>query len=316
MRVKAWLPLVAALVLGVAAAFLVKKQMLANKGPAQDQGNFVSVVVAKQDVGPAQALTLADLTTTKMPANAVPSQSFNDPNQVAGRVTTTQLVKGLPIVEPSLAEQGAGSGPQALVPAGYRAITLQVNEFSGVAGMLAPGNRVDVITVIRDGQQAMARTIVQGLKVLAIGRDLAKHEGNEANPPANSVTLLVTPEQAQAIQLAMSNGQPWLALRSTRDEELVDAKPTKLDDLKGEVAPGTRDVTPPAYAGNPTDPFAAVTGNAHPTSQPAGIEPRPTTPQRTIVLIRGTKEQTVQVDVPTPFERPQFGDTDRKYADE
>lgn len=318
MRVKAWLPLLVALVLGVAAAMLVKKQMQANKGPAKDAGDYVAVVVAKQDIEPAQELKLTDLTTTKMPAAAVPSRSFTDPNQVAGRVTTTTLVKGLPIVEPSLAEQGAGSGPQALVPPGFRAITVQVNEFSGVAGMLVPGNKVDVITVIRDQQQVMARTIVQGLKVLAIGRDLTKHAEGEANPPANSVTLLVTPEQAQSIQLAMSNGTPWLALRSTRDEQLVEAKATKLDDLKGEVGlPGANDGASPALAGNPNDPFAAATGMSHPTTQPAGsIDPRSQTQQRTIVLIRGTKEQTVQVDVPHAPSRPQFSDTDAASVDE
>src|SRR4051812_42510317 len=111
-----------------------------------------------------------------------------------------------------------------------RAMTLQVDEFSGVAGMLVPGCHVDVIAAIQGANgEPVARTIVQNVKVQAVGQKLTvappaaneqkKENANEpAAEPTRSVTLLVTPEQAEGLELACSTGRPRLVLRSGRDD--------------------------------------------------------------------------------------------------
>lgn len=305
MKPKAWLPLVIALVLGLAAAVLVKRQMQHRGDSPAAQSKLVAVAVAKRDVPSAHELTAEDLGTTNLPPEALPSQYFKTPGELVGRVTTSALVKGQLFGETLLAVPGSGSGAQALLPEGRRALTLQINEFSGVAGMLTPGAHVDVVSVVRDGQQVVARTIVQNLKVLAVGRQLvngAAPNNGEPAPPANSVTLIVTPEEAQSIQLAASSGQPWLALRGSNDTALVDAKPTRMEDLRGDGGEGSDSMYPPALAG--TDPF----GGTRATSRPFEDDhPR----QRTLVMIRGTKEQTLQVEMPPSPERGQFGTIDK-----
>src|SRR5690606_33654717 len=113
------------------------------------------------------------------------------------------------------------AGLQALIPEGMRAITIEVNEFSGLAGMIRPGAIVDVMSTLQgSGEDAMARTIVQGVRVTAVGQRVsALEEQDEEAGPARSVTLLVTPEQAEKIELAAVTSRPRLVLRSPADTE-------------------------------------------------------------------------------------------------
>src|SRR5207253_2663044 len=105
-------------------------------------GRTAKVVVAKSDIQPGKELSGADLTTAEMEADRVPAGAFRDPSALSGRVCESLMVKNQPVLEQMLAPIGSGSGLQALVPAGMRAITMEVNEFSGVAGLIAPGCRV------------------------------------------------------------------------------------------------------------------------------------------------------------------------------
>src|SRR4051812_20608156 len=170
MNMKAVIPLFLAMVLGLVAAFMVKNAIAHRTSPQQQATNLVTVVVAKQNVEPGHLIGKDDVVTSKLPADAAPGQIFADPNQLVGRVTTTPLLKGQAILETLLAPSGAGAGLQALVPPGMRAITLEVSEFSGVGGMLTPGSRVDVISIVRDQKstEAIARTILQNIKIQAV----------------------------------------------------------------------------------------------------------------------------------------------------
>ena len=83
-------------------------------------------------VAPGQELNAEDLTIGQVSPETAPEQSFDNITAVLNRTAKVELVKGQAVVEPLLAEKGSGSGLQALVPAGMRAITIEVNEFSGL----------------------------------------------------------------------------------------------------------------------------------------------------------------------------------------
>src|SRR5439155_4218808 len=96
-------------------------------------------------IGPGQEIRPEDLATGDVSVRSVPEGAYTKVDQLAGRVAQIQLGKGQPIVESLLAPQGSGTGIAALVPIGMRAFTIQVDEFSGLAGMFMPGSRVDVL---------------------------------------------------------------------------------------------------------------------------------------------------------------------------
>ena len=210
MKIKTWLPIGLALVLGIVAAKLAK-DAISSRNAATVAA--VKVVVAKRAIAPGEALAAGDLEVRPIASETAPEGAHLTAAEVVGRTVEAQLVKGQPVLESALAAQGTASGLSALVPRGMRAMTIEVNEYSSVGGMITPGARVDVLSTMQDPQQneAMSRTIAQNVPVKAVGQSTGHIEdkGEEASP-AKSVTLLVTSKQAEAIQLSTLAGRPWL----------------------------------------------------------------------------------------------------------
>ncbi len=207
MNVKKVAPLLVALVLGGIAAqmmfnFVSNRQSVAEvKRPP--------VVLAKHNLDAGAILTLDDLILGDVASDAVPDTVFQSPDQLVGRVTEVQLIQGQAITSTLLAPKGVGPGLQAAVPSGMRAVTVDVNEITGVAGYLVSGCHVDLIQTVRDEKTGMpqARTLAQNVKVTAVGM---KHNPQDGDGGGHSITLLVTPPQAELIELACSVGRPQL----------------------------------------------------------------------------------------------------------
>ncbi len=297
MNVKTWIPLGLAVVLG-AVALVIGRKAVAPR-PAEPV-NTVKVVVAARDVAPGKVLVAEDLTAGRVPKEMAPARSFSDPKDVVGRTATFALLKGQAVVETLLAAQGTGGGVQALIPAGLRAITVEVNEFSGLGGMLLPGCRVDVVATVRDdkAQQQASRTILQNIKVLAVGRQFNPNppplpENAPPAPAANNVTLLVTPRQAQALKLASQGGAPWLVLRNGGDGKEVETDPTLISDLKTDRPNGGTGL--PGWLQPPTP----GEGNPAAGTEPVATRPGGTTRKatRSVQVIRGGVESEVTVPV-------------------
>lgn len=290
MRLSTWIPLGLAIVLGLAAA-VVARSMLANRkdGEAPKQ---LRVVVAKENIAPGRELQATDLALSAVSGETPPEGSFSDVGEALGRVVTAQVVKGQLVMESLLAPRGAQAGVQNLVPDGMRLITVEVNEFSSLGGMLAPGCRVDILAALSDPEtkEMMARTIVEDVKVQAVGQRLtaASQEAGAAPEEAmfRSVTLLVSPQEAEAVHVATTAGRPWMVLRAPGDHATNRSPGVSLAELRGNAKPGKVDEAPLVKL---TAPVVPVTEAA-----PAAIKPPK---QRTVTFIRGGKSETFNVDV-------------------
>ena len=250
MRWRMWLPLVLSVGLGLVAAKLAR-DVLVNKGPVTQAIETATspVVVAKGDFDPGYALTDADIEIKKLPEGSIPRTAFNALDQLVGRVLISPVVQGQAIVSPMLAPIGAGGGPQALVPNGMRAITLDVTESSGVAGLLVPGCRVDVVCTLQDvtTQQMVTRTLVENARVLAVGQSLPNSrkkeekpgESNNDNTMSKTVTLVVAPRDVASIELASMAGRTRLVLRGSQDQAVVGMGELTVGDVLGREKPKT-----------------------------------------------------------------------------
>jgi pilus assembly protein CpaB len=319
MKVKQWIPIVLALVLGLAALKLTHDRMSRAQAPPAGS-NFAERVIATHEIAAGQQIALEDLALGKVAPDSIPAGSFNAVADLKDRVAVTGIVKGQTILDSLLAPAGAAAGVQALIPPGMRAITIQVNEFSGVAGLLTVGCKVDIISTVGGGDEkdgSVARTIVQNVEVRAIGRQIVPatagdrpdtaNNGQPAPAPTN-VTLLVTPEQAEQVQLASVGGRPWLSLRNATDAAAVETAGTSMADLRGDrTKKATDSVTPPAVK-PAVDPFAETvpvkTASARKGSDAASVK------TRTVTIIRGTKEQTLQMAVEDPVTSTAGADTE------
>jgi pilus assembly protein CpaB len=222
--------LAGAVVFGLLAAMSVSKY---TSGEAAGEMN--NIVVAKVEIPLGTALNPEQLTVVPIPKASAPEQSFTKMEDLVGRVAITPMGPREPVTEYRLAPKGSLAGLAALVPDGYRAITVKVDDEAGVAGLLAPGMLVDLLSVVNptDGgnQGPVSKIVLQNVKVLATGQNMAMPKEQVEAASVNSVTLLVTPEEAEKVVLSSYDARLRLIVRNYVDQKTYDTKGQKKQDL-------------------------------------------------------------------------------------
>lgn len=248
----------------------------------QASGDRTQVLVATRDLDLGQAVTPVMLQAIAWPSGNVPAGAFTDVKQLEGRVVRNTIFQGEPVLEPKLAPVGTKAGLDSIIKPGHRAITVKVNEVIGVAGFLAPGSFVDLLVNIRDDRDnAISRVVLERIMVLAVAQEARRPD--ETRPRVvNAVTLEVTPEQAEKIDLARNVGTLSLMLRNQVDvEDSTSTAGIRREDLFGDARP----VPAPAPAAAPVRRAAP-----RPAAAPAAAPPAP--PSTTVEVIRGTQKSS------------------------
>lgn len=194
------------------------------------------VVVAKTDIDVGARLNPGMLAVQIWPAGSVPQGAIlakdkdallKDPRTNEGRVARVSILKGEPISESKLAPVGAQPGLSFAIKEGKRAITVRVNDVVGVAGFALPGNYVDILINTVDetskavGQdKTISKIVLEHILLLAVAQETNQGEGKPK--VVNAVTLEVTPDQAEKIDLARSIGTLSLVLRNQIDNAPVE----------------------------------------------------------------------------------------------
>lgn len=214
------------------------------------------IVVAAQDILPGtifneESLKKGLTKTTPWPKTSIPAGAFSTPQQIMGKVSRVKILANEPILESRLA--GEGAGLTVRLEAGKRAVALRVDEIVGVSGFIVPDDRVDVIlttTPLGAAQDAkISKIVLQNKRVLSVAQSTEQKDGKPQL--ARSITLEVTPEEAEKLSLASQEGQIALALRGLGDEKpIVTIGSNKRDLLSLAAAPqkasgGARTVPPP-----------------------------------------------------------------------
>lgn len=215
-----WMALVLALVSGGAAGYLALGYMNAPVTPRSAEANAMShIVVAARDLAVGTVLAPGDVKRIEWPSLTVPPGYAANEDEVMGRGVITPVSANEPLMTAKLADKEAGGGLPIVIPEGKRAVSVKVDEVIGVAGFVLPGTRVDVlVTLTQSGEreEAATRVILQNVQTLASGQTIQKNANGEPQT-ATVITLLVTPEEAEKLTLAATEGQIQLALRNTLD---------------------------------------------------------------------------------------------------
>lgn len=210
---------VLALALGFVAAVSVYRN-LQSRGGNNDSG--ADVIVAANDLQVGARVEERDIRIIRMPAADLPPGAPRKRSDVIGHGVIIPISKGEFILPNRLAGENV-SGLPSLIPPGMRAVSVRVNEVVSVAGFVTPGTRVDVLLTGTPGSgEQETTTVLQNVAVLASGHTLERSSTGEAQNTA-VITLLVTPDDAQRLTLASSEGKIQLALRNPLD--------TKQDDV-------------------------------------------------------------------------------------
>jgi pilus assembly protein CpaB len=262
-----------ALALGFFVSVLVYKNL--QNTPRNEPG--VDVIVAADDIQVGARIEEHDVRIARFPASGLPGGAFSKRSQVLDRGVIIPISRGEFILPSKLAPENAGSGLPSLIPPGMRAVSVRVNEVVSVAGFVGPGTRVDVLlTGTPNGSsENQTTTVLQNVAVIASGHTL---ERNAAGDPQNTpvITLLASPEDAERLTLASSEGKIQLVLRNPLDthEDSVDAA-----NAKGLYKGGTPVATPPR--------------TVHPVKQKKTEQPPPPPSVLSVEVYQGDKKPDV-----------------------
>ena len=239
-----------AILFGLIAVILASRWLLLQ--PTAGAGH---IAVAATDINLGQRLTPQMVKLTEWPADSMPKGAYTDPAKLAGRVLRSSLVAGEPVSEAKLAPVGTLGGLSALITEGKRAITVRVNDVIGVAGFTLPGNYVDIIVSTEKDpgpeanarEQSISKIVLERILVLAVAQEVNR---DETKPRVvNAVTLEVTPEQAEKLDLARSVGTLSLALRNQVDPQSAQTEGATKLTLLPVTAPVVKPAAPkPAVA--------------------------------------------------------------------
>jgi pilus assembly protein CpaB len=284
MRRSSIIMLIAAVALGLVAV-LFARTFLGGDDTGAGQSvaavRTVPTVVAAADIKFGEKITPEKVKVVDWPANTLPQGSFqrlDDLTMGAGRTAMRPIVANEILTDKSLATGANRLSTAQLLNPQMRAISVPVNEVSGVAGLIFPGDRVDVF-MTRQPEEALpySELLAQGARVLAVGVDM--NVGKDKPEIVKSATIEVTPLQAQKISLAVTVGQVNLALRHFTDESRVRLQTAQVMDLN--------DGTITRLVRKPNSNAAAADTNAAAQGAGKGGVQRPVGPG--VVVMRGTE---------------------------
>ncbi|MDP3743086.1 MAG: Flp pilus assembly protein CpaB [Methylotenera sp.] len=218
---RAFLMIVISIGIGLGAVVLASRWISQQATVASSK-----IVVAAQDIDLGTPLNPKMLKLADWPKGSVPAGATEDIKTLDTRVVKTSLLRGEPVLESKLAPLGATGGLSAVIKEGNRAMTVRVNDVVGVAGFALPGNYVDIVVNTEDESvkadnvnKSISKIVLEHILVLAVAQEQNR---DETKPRVvNAVTLEVTPEQAEKLDLARSVGSLSLVLRNQIDTSVV-----------------------------------------------------------------------------------------------
>lgn len=187
------------------------------------------IAVAMTDIELGSKLTAKMLETVEWPSSSMPQGAFNDVKELEGRVVKTSILRGEAVLGAKLAPVGTLGGLSSVITDGNRAMTVRVNDVVGVAGFALPGNYVDVMVNAQqdkdgakpneDKQQVISKTVLEHVLVLAVAQEAGRD--NTTPKVVSAVTLELTLEDAERLDLARNIGTLSLVLRNQVDKQAV-----------------------------------------------------------------------------------------------
>lgn len=286
---RAWLMLVAGAVLGLAAMFISRSQPGNRVAAARPAIATTRIVAAAAEIGFGERLTPENLKLVDVPARALPAGHFaaielllREPGQTAIRPIGANEI----ITAGALVAGATRLSAAPLLGQTMRALSVPVDDVTGISGLVTPGDRVDVM-MTRQPDEAMphAELLAQNIRVLAVGTDM--NIARDKPAPIKSATLELTPAQTQKIALALTAGRLSLALRQFSDTGRIQLQSLQVSDLTDGTI--SRLIRKPGAASPPSSPPSSPSGSSSP---PPGPSPSSSIG---VVVMRGSEAARVPV---------------------
>jgi pilus assembly protein CpaB len=272
----------AILIIGVALVLALGAVVMAAKWMGEQGPAGTRVVVAAADIGQGARILPASLQLTDWPTGSLPTGAITDIKLLEGRIARGDIARGEPVLESKLAPAGTLGGLSSVVGSGKRAMTVRVNDVVGVAGFALPGNYVDILVNLAPTNSDLAQNagsiskiVLERILVLAVAQESAV---DDTKPRVvNAVTLELTPDQVEKLDLARSIGSLSLVLRNQ-----VESQPANTTGATRESVLGLPALKPAAPVNAVAQRSDYAPANPAPAQRPA-----PTRQPDGVMVIRG-----------------------------
>lgn len=237
MNWKSIIPIGLSLLIAISGSVFLYRWINKQKPPTEIvkfvEKDAVQIAVAAVDMPWGTKIKDEMIKTTPYLKESLPTSYFAKPDDLRGRVLIAPLKPNEPVTENKLAPISVTTGGvSAILNPGMRAIAVKGDKVIGISGFINPGNRVDVIVTIQDPtiKDVKSKIVLENLLVLATGTQIQKNEKGEPMP-VDVYTLEVSPDQAERLALASSQGRLNFALRNVTDSEDIRTKGTTVPQL-------------------------------------------------------------------------------------
>ncbi|MGO9062454.1 MAG: Flp pilus assembly protein CpaB [Candidatus Binataceae bacterium] len=244
---------------------------------------MVPIVVAAHDIAVGAKLDAGAIKLARRPRNSLPPAAITDPNSVIGSVARAEFVENEPIVATRLVSGDKAAGVLPLmIPSDMRAMSVAVDEVADLAGFVLPDTRVDVLLSLpgTDAEAGRSKIILENIRVLAVAQIL---ERKDSPQPVRVVTLLVSPEEAERLAVASTQGRLHLALRGYGDNAVVSTAGSDVHKVMS------------AYSSALPEPVQVRQESTMVRLTPRRVVPRRQLPERVEVLRDGRSREAVMI---------------------
>jgi pilus assembly protein CpaB len=253
------------------------------------------LVVAAKSLPEGASIDRTALSVRDWPVATIPAGAFSSTDSLIGRVTRVAIFEGEAIVPGRLAPSGTGPGIEVKITPGKRAMGVRINDVAGVSGLIQPNSRVDVLVNIRtaDGGRQVSKLFMENMRVLSVGTRVERDAEGKAIE-ATTAALEVTPEEAERLAVAVSQGSIQLVLRGYGDPDSVRTKGANSSDVLSQL--GNAPERAPEPAPRPA-PRRAAPRPAAPA--PVVVAPPAKPDSLTVTVFRGAEVQKQKFEKPT-----------------
>lgn len=246
MRPKSLMLLILALGCGLVASIGIS-QVMDRHSKQQVAVETTPIYVALHNINLGDPIDASMVSLQEWPKDKVPPGAISQLDDLEGRRPRATIIQGEPLLDAKLLAPGQLADPITSIPKGFRLKTISVDAEKSAAGLLSPGDRVDVqLFVKRDERNgidsAKTKVILQNIRVFAVDQTVQRSpDGGEERTIAKTVSLLLTPEQASKLTLAENLGQVSLIPRNPDDEESGELAEYSTDDLLSDGGKNSRE---------------------------------------------------------------------------
>jgi pilus assembly protein CpaB len=250
-------------------------------------------VVAIKDIPEGEVIASSNLEEREMQVGKIPEDAIPSASLVSGRISKYGISANQIVSQHDLAMAGVNIGFETKVKAGSRAITFAVDNNSGVAGFITPDSHIDILSMVGNGADTKAAPILSDVQVVAVGQMYQKTPGGTATP-SSSLTVAVSPGEAQKLVKAISASKIYVALRNASDHEpvaTVDVTQMYKKENSKSLISSIDNLPAPSNLAPPPLPMTEINMSAGPVPATTGFQPS----NHEVELWSGSKKDLLSV---------------------